>query len=409
MRVSGQILPDRGSERRDSPSDWTSSAPGPNPVSHAMLPLWHHEPLELHRLTGDHRADVCVIGLGGSGLAAIREARSLGLSVIGIDARQVAAGAAGRNGGFLLAGPPWFHHEACKRFGREIACDLYRATTEQIAVMASETDAVRIVGSVRVAASDEEREDIEAHREALLEDGLPADVYDGPEGEGLLIPTDGVFDPFRHCQQLAAMAIDEGAQLFGDTPALEIGSRAIRCREGSVQASTILACVDGGLGRLFPELPVRTWRLQMLGTAPIGRTLTEHAVYRNFGYQYWQQLADGRLVLGGGRDMGGDAEETTEEAPSQPVQDHLDGLLARLDADVPVTHRWAGIVSYSEDGLPIVEEVQPGVWVAGAYCGTGNVIGALVGRDLALRAAGRTTPFVDLLGRARTLTSGPSP
>jgi glycine/D-amino acid oxidase-like deaminating enzyme len=49
-----------------------------------------------------------VIGLGGSGLAAVLEARSLGLSVIGIDAGMVAGGAAGRNGGFLLEGTASF-------------------------------------------------------------------------------------------------------------------------------------------------------------------------------------------------------------------------------------------------------------------------------------------------------------
>ncbi|HEX2780127.1 MAG TPA: FAD-binding oxidoreductase, partial [Gemmatimonadaceae bacterium] len=48
-----------------------------------------------------------------------------------------------------------------------------------------------------------------------------------------------------------------------------------------------------------------------------------------------------------------------------------------------ITHRWAAPVSYSTDGMPVVEEVRPGVWAAGAYSGTGNVVGALCGRAVA--------------------------
>ena len=65
-------------------------------------------------------ADVCVVGLGGSGLACIsRAARPRAERVVGIDAVSVAAGAAGRNGGFLLGGLAMFHHDAVERFGRD--------------------------------------------------------------------------------------------------------------------------------------------------------------------------------------------------------------------------------------------------------------------------------------------------
>lgn len=38
--------------------------------------------------------------------------------MIGIDAEDVGAGAAGRNGGFLLAGLAEFYHDAVKKFGK---------------------------------------------------------------------------------------------------------------------------------------------------------------------------------------------------------------------------------------------------------------------------------------------------
>ena len=74
-------------------------------IAAVNLPLWDDREWQpLPRLEGTVRADVCVVGLGGSGLAALDELAALGVTAVGLDARAVGAGAAGRNGGFVLAG-----------------------------------------------------------------------------------------------------------------------------------------------------------------------------------------------------------------------------------------------------------------------------------------------------------------
>jgi glycine/D-amino acid oxidase-like deaminating enzyme len=99
---------------------------------------------------------------------------------------------------------------------------------------------------------------------------------------------------------------------------------------------------------------------------------------------YWQQREDRRIVLGGCRDVGGDAEWTTDDRPTDAVQAALTALLRqRLHVDAAITHRWAATVAYTQSGLPILEQARPGAWAIGAYSGTGNVIGALCGRAVA--------------------------
>ena len=49
----------------------------------------------------------------------------MGFKVIGIDGKDVGGGAAGRNGGFLLAGLPEFYHDAVRKLGHELALTLY--------------------------------------------------------------------------------------------------------------------------------------------------------------------------------------------------------------------------------------------------------------------------------------------
>jgi glycine/D-amino acid oxidase-like deaminating enzyme len=121
-------------------------------------------------------------------------------------------------------------------------------------------------------------------------------------------------------------------------------------------------------------------------------------VYTRYGYDYWQQLPDGRLVLGGQRDVAERDEWTDDATPTDAVQDLLERVIAeRLRITPRVTHRWAATVSFSATGLPILEEVRSGVFAAGAYSGTGNVLGSLCGRAAARLALGRSAPMLPLL------------
>jgi gamma-glutamylputrescine oxidase len=350
-------------------------------------------------LEGEVSADVCVVGLGGSGLECIRELQARGQRVVGIDARGVAGGAAGRNGGFLLGGLAMFHHDATARIGRERAIAIYRMTLEQIARMRNETPAaVRATGSLRIAASSAEQRDCDRQYDAMRCDGLPVERYEGVEGSGLLFPADSAFDPALRCGTLAIEAVRAGARLFERSPALSISGGAVRTPRGVVHCGAVVVAVDGGLEILIPEVRgrVRSARLQMLATAP-ERVRFTRPIYARWGLDYWQQLPNGCVVLGGFRDVGGEDEWTASGETSGRVQAALTRFLnEELRVTAPVTHRWAASVGYSSSGLPILEEVRPGVWAAGAYSGTGNVVGAICGRAAAELATSGLSPIAAL-------------
>ena len=247
-------------------------------------------------------------------MSALRELLELGQRAVGIDAATVAGGAAGRNGGFLLAGLARFYHESVAQLGRERARAIYQVTLEQLERMRRETpEAIRRVGSLRIAEGEEEYRDCLEHLQALRADGFPAEPYDGPEGRGILIPSDGAFNPLLRCRLLAQGLLRDGVLLFEHTPALEIGSGVVRTPGGSIRCERVIVAVDGGLERFLRE---------------------------------------------------------------------------RLGVRAEITHRWAALVAYTDTGWPILEEVRPDVWAIGAYSGTGNVVGAILGRQVARRAVG---------------------
>ncbi len=344
------------------------------------------------------RTDVCVIGLGGSGLSAIHTVLDHGLKAIGLDAAQVAGGAAGANGGFLLAGTARFYHQTIEALGRERARDLYRVTVQEIERMQhAMPDIVRRVGSLRIAMSEEELADCEKQFAAMTADKLPVERYQGPEGEGLFIPTDGVFNPLARCRRLAHSALQRGARLYEHSSAYDIQPGLVKTTQGHVRCKHIIVAVDGKLDSLFPELKsrVRTARLQMLGTAPTSEVRIERAVYARWGYEYWQQLTDGRVLLGGFRDHAMEDEWTQATEPSEVIQTQLTRFLRdHLNIQAPITHRWAASVGYTDNGLPIMEEVRAKVWAIGGYSGTGNVVGAICGKAIAVKVATGLLPSI---------------
>ena len=356
----------------------------------------------LPALDTDVSADVCVIGLGGSGLTAVGELLRMGKRVIGIDSGAIGGGAAGRNGGFLLAGTAGFHHDVVATMGRERAVATYRLTLAEMDRMTAETpDVIRRVGSLRLATSTEEIEDCRRQLDAMRADGLPAEWYEGPAGIGLHIPTDGGFQPLARCRQLARRAIAAGAMLYEHTPALEIAATSVSTFRATIRCDVVIVAVDGRLTRLLPELAprVRTARLQMLATAPALPVRWPQPCYARYGYDYWQQLPDGRLVLGGYRDHHVHDEWTEADTPSDAIQSLLEEhVRTQLGLSTEITHRWAASVSYTDDELPVFEQVRPGVWAIGAYSGTGNVVGAVCGRGVARAAFGERTEALELLG-----------
>lgn len=355
----------------------------------------------LPALTGDVSADSCVIGLGGSGLTLIEELLARDERVVALDAADVGAGAAGHNGGFLLAGCYDFYHDAVRRHGRARALAIYRATLEEmqrIAIAAPGT--VQFVGSCRIAADDAEVADCRAQFDAMRADGLAVEWREGADGTGLYFPHDAAFNPLVRCRTLATRAREDGARLFARTPVTAIESGRVITPTGAVHCARVFVAVDGKLEQLLPEFigRVRTARLQMLATAPTRERVVSCPMYYREGYEYWQQLPDGRIALGGMRDKGGDGEWTMDTQPGDTVQRLLEQFLREhLGVQARITHRWAASAAYTDTGLPVIEQVRPDVWALGGYSGTGNVIGALAARGVAAAALDGDAAGVRLL------------
>jgi gamma-glutamylputrescine oxidase len=376
--------------------------------------LWLEDPVEpLPRPAWAGRADVIVIGGGVTGCACALALAEAGVRVRVHEAREVASGASGRNGGFALRGGAMAYDVARARFGVDAAAGLWRLTErylERLAALAG--DAFRPVGSLRLAADEAERESLRGEYDALCEDGFAVEWHDRPAAPlaqryhgAVLHPGDGALQPARWVRRLGRLAANAGA---------DVRERSRVDSVDALDADHVVVATDGSGQGLLPGLDeaVVPTRGQVIATEPLRRTLYGRPHYARHGFDYWHQTPDRRLVVGGRRDAALELETTAEEAITDAIQRELDAFAADLAGEaVGVTHRWAGIWGTTPDTLPLVGPVpgREGVWAALGYSGHGNVLGLAAGDLVAREILGERAPELDLLDPARLLPVRTSP
>lgn len=322
-------------------------------------PFWQ-PPEERYPGSLPDRADVLVIGGGIAGTSLVHHLAKRRISAVLVERGQLASGASGRNAGFLLAGVADCYAEAVRIFGREKAREVWHITDENHDRMleAVERDDVghRRLGSATLASGEEEGARLEESAQLLRDDGFEAHW----DGTRLLNPRDGEVNPAAMVGALARRAkqgvIREGVEVTSIQS--RGGEVSVRAGELECRAGVVLLATNAYTPELLPQVKIQPTRAQMLASAPLARSVCDMPTYSHFGYRYWRQLPSGEVLIGGWRDTAMEAEKTSEAEPSDEIQEHLDGRLEAMSPNSEVTHRWAGIMGFTETGLPLVGPVE---------------------------------------------------
>ena len=397
-----------------------------------MRSLWLDEALagsgeeDAACLTGEVRADVCIVGGGYTGLWTALRIKELEPSadVVVVEGDICGGGASGRNGGFVLS---WW-----AKFGtlRKLA-----ESDEALRLARAAADAVVAIGEFCVSNGIEAgyRRDgymwaatnpaqVGAWRstvEALDELGeqpfelwLPDEVA-GRCGSaqhlaGVYEPSGAVVQPALLARGLRRVALSRGVRVFERSPvtAFEPGP-VIRTNSedgaGSVRASRVVLATNAWAVRL-PEVRARILVVgsDIVATPPIPQRLKEIGWSDGLAISdsrllvhYHRTTGDGRVAFGkggGALAFGGNVGARFEgESPrAAEVERHFRRLYPSL-AGVPIERSWTGPIDRSRTGLPYFGELRshPGVLVGVGYSGNGVGPSYLGGRILASLALGR--------------------
>ncbi len=140
-----------------------------------------------------------------------------------------------------------------------------------------------------------------------------------------------------------------------------------------------------GFANALTKGAVQPARAQVLITEPIPNLDIKGTFHLDRGYYYFRNIDD-RILLGGGRNLDFETENTTEFGQTKIVQNKLEDLLKNVilpNQEFRIAHRWSGIMGVGNSKKPIVSQLSENVFCGVRLGGMGVAIGSLIGTELA--------------------------
>lgn len=379
-------------------------------------------------LSGDHQADVVIVGAGYTGLSAAHHIAKSGLSPVVLEANRPGWGASGRNGGVITAKFRLSFPEIGATHGRATAKRMYEIaheSTDMVEELVSEfgiasanltrtgqvkaahnettlTAAIdeanwmtREMGSAAVRILDK--------REVREETG--SDIFVG----GVLNPGSGGIHPLNYLRGLADGVARRGIPVFQESPVVKLRREkdgivaetpqgVVRAKQAIIATNSYSDLTDATAHLQRTLIPFRS---AMVATEqlprnlagklmPTGRTYTETKRMMR-----WFRMVDNRVIFGGRGAFG----KQDSEAAFDALRKAMVGIFPDL-ADVPLAYKWSGLVGMTLDSVPHIGRLDDRTLVSMGYNGAGVAMSSLMGRYLAAFVRGEA-PEVGLLDIGR--------
>ncbi len=381
---------------------------------------------------------VIVVGGGLVGTSTAYFAAREGMQVTLLEQEHAGYGASGRNPGFV-----WLH---CRNPGWPMQISLAgRALYEDLRRDLTVPFEFRADGGLIYFTTPEQGRVFEEFVAARRADGLDIELIDGAEVRRQVGPIrpDVLGASFCHndaqintptvVAALVAGARSEGADVREGVEMTELirdGDRVVgvETNQGRFMADLVVVATGAWTRKLLAANGIKAHvgieRLQVLATAPRPLDIRpvvygplaakQYSLFRdlpswnqddfmapyeietgNFFLQLVSQRANGETLLGCPMDYPSDVSHEVTliglRDTAQAISDDFPGL-----RNVPIVRMWAGVLPYTSDQLPIVDEVEPGLFLAAGHI-FGNAAGPMTGKVLSQMLAGRDTE-IDMSG-----------
>ena len=381
------------------------------------------------------QSDVVIIGGGITGLSTAYWLQQTGIQFAVIDKNFIGCGASSRNAGLLLSGTAEHFARLVAAVGLIEAKTLWDFSIKNNRLLEDLIRAHKIdcdfqkEGSLSIASSEAEANEIRESVKLLQESGYGNKWLDRKELSKLFkfnLPknflgarfnkNDAKLNPAKLLFGLGEHILREKGKLHPKVTVNAIieteNDVVVETSRGDIRCHMVVLATNGYAVLVHPYFheKIEPVRGQVIATEPAQKRIPPMAMLTNFGYEYWQQTPEGRMIVGGMRWSAEDAdmgklEEIPDPVVRRNLQNFLDSTFTNLHP-LTLTHNWAGIMGFSMDGFPIIGKL-PGrntLLTAGGYTGHGMSFGFLSGKILAdIIQTGKTKEDIKLFSPGRFL------
>lgn len=159
----------------------------------------------------------------------------------------------------------------------------------------------------------------------------------------------------------------------------------IQSNIGELHARNLVICSNGFSKTLLPELDIEPARAQVLITEPMDHLSIRGTFHVEGGFYYFRNI-DNRILLGGGRNLDLQRENTAEFGQTELIMNRLRQMLREQilpNQSVKIERTWSGIMGVGRDKQPIVQRLSPHITCGIKMGGMGIAIGTQIGIELA--------------------------
>jgi gamma-glutamylputrescine oxidase len=359
--------------------------------------FWYVNKQDINPLTHDMVTDVVVIGGGMAGLSAAQSFSQKGCNVILLEKNYCGSGASGKSSGFITPNAELSLSDLTDKYGLKEAKRLWEFTNSGVSRIRKNIvefgldcdyqiqDTLVVANSTRKYKSMIQSE-YDVRTQAGYESALysSTDIFEAMTGEdycgGIAYGDTFGIHAFQYCQGMKEVLIDQGVQIFEESPVVSIQNNEVTTPIARVKTQTIVVCIDRFADAL-PALWDKVYHAQtnILLSAPLSesqiKSIFPHQLYMvwdtDLVYNYFRITGDNRLILGGASIF--DTYAPQEKHHNLRTVNKLKNYFAKKfpEANVQFEYVWPGLIGISKDLFPIAgyDEQMPCVYYITAATG----------------------------------------
>ena len=355
------------------------------------------------------KVDVAVIGGGFTGLSAARTLAKRGINVAVLEAETIGWGASSRNGGMTLTGLKPSMQSVIKKYGRDLAKQLFQAsldsvdTVEQVVQEENIDCGFKRYGHLYAASkphhfdsfydevdfmAKEFNHNVRIVQPNELRDEIGSARYHG----GIVDEVSGGLNPAQYVAGLARAAEKAGASLHaraGVTSLTRRGTRFfIQTQRGNLEAEKVLVGTSGYTGSVTKKLqrkiiPIGSF---IIATEKLSDALTSELspknrmIFDSLHYLNYFRLWDNRMIFGGRAAFFPENKNSIARS-AEILRREMIRVYPQLK-NASVEFVWGGTLDFAFDMMTHVGEMD-GVFYSLGYAGHGVAMASHLGKTVA--------------------------